>query len=46
VRPARDSSVVTIKVPFAVRKRGGRKLVLALTARPYRPQHRTLTARW
>src|SRR5258708_202864 len=27
--PARDSGVVTIKVPFAVRKRGGRKLVLA-----------------
>jgi hypothetical protein len=27
--PAPESAVVTIKVPFAVRKRGGRKLVLA-----------------
>src|SRR5215471_10600502 len=27
--PAPDPAVVTIKVPFAVRKRGGRKLVLA-----------------
>jgi hypothetical protein len=28
--PAPDPAVVTIKVPFAVRKRGGRKVVLAL----------------
>jgi hypothetical protein len=27
--PGRDSDVITIKVPFAVCKRGGRKLVLA-----------------
>ena len=27
--PRQEPAVVTIKVPFAVRKRGGRKLVLA-----------------
>jgi len=32
--PAPDSGVVTIKVPFAVRKRGGRKLVLAPDGAP------------
>jgi hypothetical protein len=37
VRPARDSSVITIKVPFAVRKRGGRKLVLAPDGAPVPP---------
>ena len=35
--PARDSGVVTIKVPFAVRKRGGRKLVLAPDGAPMPP---------
>ena len=34
MRPARDSGVVTIKVPFAVYKRGGRKLVLAPDGAP------------
>jgi hypothetical protein len=37
VRPACDSGVVTIKVPFAVRKRGGRKLVLAPDGAPVPP---------
>ena len=37
MRPARDSGVVTIKVPFAVRKRGGRKLVLAPDGAPVPP---------
>ena len=32
--PAADPAVVTIKVPFAVRKRGGRKLVLAPDGAP------------
>jgi hypothetical protein len=32
--PAPESAVVTIKVPFAVRKRGGRKLVLAPDGAP------------
>lgn len=32
-----QSSVVTIKVPFAVRKRGGRKLVLAPDGAPVTP---------
>ena len=32
--PALDSAVVTIKVPFAVRKRGGRKLVLTPDGAP------------
>lgn len=32
--PASDAAVVTIKVPFAVRKRGGRKLVLAPDGMP------------
>jgi len=38
---APDSGVVTIKVPFAVRKRGGRKLILApsgAAAMPHRPR--------
>lgn len=35
--PVRDSAVVTIKVPFAVRKRGGRKLVLAPDGAPAPP---------
>jgi len=35
--PAPDSDVVTIKVPFAVRKRGGRKLVLAPNGAPMPP---------
>lgn len=35
--PAPDSDVVTIKVPFAVRKRGGRKLVLAPEGAPMPP---------
>jgi hypothetical protein len=34
---ARDSDVVTIKVPFAVRKRGSRKLVLAPDGAPMPP---------
>ncbi len=37
MKPARDSDVVTIKVPFAVRKRGGRKLVLAPDGAPVLP---------
>ena len=32
--PSPDSAIVTIKVPFAVRKRGGRKLVLAPDGAP------------
>ena len=35
--PAPDSDVVTIKVPFAVRKRGGRKLVLTPDGAPMPP---------
>ncbi|MGE3067163.1 MAG: hypothetical protein AB7K67_16385 [Hyphomicrobiaceae bacterium] len=35
--PAPDPAVVTIKVPFAVRKRGGRKLVLAPDGAPMPP---------
>ena len=35
--PALDNAVVTIKVPFAVRKRGGRKLVLAPDGAPMPP---------
>jgi hypothetical protein len=35
--PAPDPAVVTIKVPFAVRKRGGRKLVLAPDGAPVPP---------
>jgi hypothetical protein len=35
--PAPDSGVVTIKVPFTVRKRGGRKLVLAPDGAPMPP---------
>ena len=35
--PAPDSGVVTIKVPFALRKRGGRKLVLAPDGAPMPP---------
>lgn len=35
--PAPDSGVVTIRVPFAVRKRGGRKLVLAPDGAPMPP---------
>ena len=35
--PAPESAVVTIKVPFAVRKRGGRKLVLAPDGAPAPP---------
>ena len=35
--PAPDAAVVTIKVPFAVRKRGGRKLVLAPDGAPIPP---------
>ena len=35
--PASDAAVVTIKVPFAVRKRGGRKLVLAPNGAPVPP---------
>jgi hypothetical protein len=32
--PARDADVVTIKVPFGVRKRGGHRLVLAPDGSP------------
>src|SRR5215468_7213690 len=35
--PASDAAVVTIKVPFAVRKRGGQKLVLAPDGAPVPP---------
>ncbi len=34
---ASDSAVVTIKVPFALRKRGGRNLVLAPDGAPMPP---------
>jgi len=37
VRPAPELAVVTIKVPFAIRKRGGRKLVLAPDGAPVPP---------
>jgi hypothetical protein len=32
--PSREPAVVTIKVPFAIRKRGGRKLILAPDGAP------------
>jgi len=35
--PQQEPAVVTIKVPFAVRKRGGRKLVLAPDGAPMPP---------
>jgi hypothetical protein len=35
--PAPDTALVTIKVPFAIRKRGGRKLVLAPDGVPVPP---------
>ena len=35
--PSTDPKVVTIRVPFAVRKRGGRKLVLAPNGAPVPP---------
>ena len=35
--PRQDPAIVTIKVPFAVRKRGGRKLVLAPNGAPVPP---------
>jgi hypothetical protein len=35
--PRQEPAVVTIKVPFAVRKRGGRKLVLAPDGAPMPP---------
>lgn len=35
--PRQEPAVVTIKVPFAVRKRGGRKLVLAPNGAPMPP---------
>jgi len=35
--PAPDEAAVTIKVPFAIRKRGGRKLVLAPDGMPMPP---------
>ncbi|MGQ3297353.1 hypothetical protein [Reyranella sp.] len=35
--PAPDSDIVTIQVPFTVRKRGGRKLVLAPDSAPMLP---------
>jgi len=35
--PAPDVAVVTIKVPFSLRKRGGRKLVLAPDGAPMPP---------
>ena len=35
--PRHEPAVVTIKVPFAVRKRGGRKLVLAPDGAPVPP---------
>ena len=35
--PRQEPAVVTIKVPFAVRKRGGRKLVLAPDGAPVPP---------
>ena len=36
--PARDSDLVIIKVPFAVRKRAGRKLILAPDGAPMPPR--------
>src|SRR5262245_35646957 len=36
--PAPDAGVVAIKVAFAVRKRGGRKLVLTPDGAPFPPQ--------
>ena len=35
--PRQETAVVTIKVPFTVRKRGGRKLVLAPDGAPMPP---------
>src|SRR5262245_45131036 len=35
--PVREPNIVTVKVPFAVRKRGGRKLVLAPDGAPMPP---------
>ena len=35
--PRQEPAVVTIKIPFAVRKRGGRKLVLAPDGAPVPP---------
>jgi len=35
--PRPEPAVVTIKVPFALRKRGGRKLVLAPDGSPVPP---------
>jgi hypothetical protein len=35
--PAPDTALVTIKVPFAIRKRGGRKVVLAPDGVPMPP---------
>jgi hypothetical protein len=35
--PRQEPAIVTIKVPFAVRKRGGRKLVLAPNGAPVLP---------
>lgn len=35
--PSREAAFVTIKVPFAIRKRGGRKIVLAPDGMPMPP---------
>lgn len=35
--PAPDTALVTIKVPFAIRKRGGRKVILAPDGMPVPP---------
>jgi len=35
--PSRETAIVTIKVPFAIRKRGGRKLILAPDGAPMPP---------
>ena len=35
--PRQEPAIVTIKIPFAVRKRGGRKLVLAPNGAPMPP---------
>lgn len=40
--PAPDTAVITIKVPFALRKRGDRKLVLAPDGAPVPPIDSTL----
>jgi hypothetical protein len=40
---AQDPAVVTIKVTFAVRKRGGHKLVLTPDGASVRPWHRGST---